>query len=325
MSQLDRARAARRTDRERSELPPDQRSEQAILDHFAVERAALLGRGGEANVYALDDARVLRIYHSSHEGPAQVIAQLQALYRLWSGAPFQIPTVLENGERAGRIYTVTSRLAGESLDRWLTGADPEPRRTALLSYLDAAQLVASLPTPVPGFARLVGKDAPQQFGSLAELLDAQLQPQIALSRARLETDVPRVGEVWRQLFAALAERNCRPTVVHGDFCPANTYVSADLDGQPTITGVGDFSPHTLVADPLMDLAGGVMFLELERYDGAVEDARWLEDQAVQRWGSEVSHWIAVYRRFYGFYFSSAYVFDEHLYAWCRSQLTPLEP
>jgi len=68
-----------------------------------------------------------------------------------------------------------------------------------------------------------------------------LQPQIAVSRARLETDVPRVGEVWRQLFAALAERNCRPTVVHGDFCPANTYVSADLDGQPTITGVGDFS------------------------------------------------------------------------------------
>ena len=55
---------------------PTSGREQAILDHFAVERAALLGRGGEANVYALDDARVLRIYHSSHEGPAHVIAQL---------------------------------------------------------------------------------------------------------------------------------------------------------------------------------------------------------------------------------------------------------
>jgi putative membrane protein len=324
MSQLDRARSARRTDRERSQLAPDQRSEQAILDHFAVDRAALLGRGGEANVYALDDARVLRIYHSSHEGPAHVIAQLQGLYRLWAGAPFQIPTVLENGERAGRIYTVTSRLAGESLDRWLPQADPERRRTALLSYLDAAQLIATLPAPVSGFARLVGTDAPQQFGSLAELLNAQLQPQIAVSQARLDADVPQVGEIWRQLFAALAERSCRPAVVHGDYCPANTYLSTDLDDQPRITGVGDFSPHTLVADPLMDLAGAVMFLELERYEGAGEDARWLEDQAVQRWGSEVAHWIAVYRRFYGFYFSSAYVFDEPLYAWCRSQLTPLD-
>ncbi len=323
MSQLDRARAARRTDRERAALPAPQRSEQEILDHFAVDRAALLGRGGEANVYALDDTRVLRIYHSSHEGPARVIAQIQALYRLWADAPFEIPTVLENGERAGRIYTVTSRLAGESLDRWLPGADPQQRRTALLGYLDAAELVATLPTPVPGFARLVGEDAPRQFGSLAELLNAQLEPQIAVSRDRLDADVPDVALIWQQLFAALAARSCRPAVVHGDYCPANTYVRIDTDGQPRITGVGDFSPHTLVADPLMDLAGAVMFLELERYDGAAEDARWLQERAVERWGSDVYHWIAVYRRFYGFYFSSAHVFDEDLYAWCRRQLTPL--
>ncbi len=323
LTQLDRARAARRADRARDGLPAEQRDTQSILDHFGVERDEVLGRGGEATVYALDQDRVLRIYHSDHESTAQVIAQLQGLYRMWTGGPIELPTVLENGERAGRIYTVTSRLHGVSLDRWLATAAPEERRTALLSYLDAAQAVSALPAPLAGFARLVGAGAPQQFDSLAALLTAQLQPQVAVSRDRLEADLPEISRVWDQLMAALATRSVRPAVVHGDFCPANTYVSVDGRGQPTVTGVGDFSPHTLLADPAMDLAGAVMFLELERYDGAADDARWLEAEAVGRWGTDLAHWIAVYRRFYGFYFSSAYVFDEDLYVWCRTQLTPL--
>jgi putative membrane protein len=131
-----------------------------------------------------------------------------------------------------------------------------------------------------------------------------------------------VPRVWDELFSALAARAVRPAVVHGDYCPPNTYVQV-VGGRPELTGVGDFSPHTLLADPAMDLAGAVIFLELERYEGAIEDARWLQDRAVERWGTDLAHWIAVYRRFYGFYFSSAYAFDEDLYVWCRSQLTPL--
>jgi putative membrane protein len=325
MTQLDRARAARRADRERAALPAEERAEQTVLEHFGIGPETLLGRGGEANVYGLDDERVLRIYHTQHEGPAQVIAQLQDLYRFWSAAPFQLPSVLLNGERSGRIFTVTARLHGTSLDRWLAEADVDDRHRALISYLDTAQLVATLPTPLPGFARLVGPGAPQQFGSLGELLNAQVQPQIAVSRARLDVDVPRVGEVWRQLFDAVSVRRCRPTVVHGDYCPANTYLTIAPDGTPRVTGVGDFSPHTLQADPLMDLTGAVAFLELESYGGAADDSRWLEQQAVQRWGTDTAHWIAVYRRFYGFYFSNAFEFDTKLYDWCRRQLTPLTP
>lgn len=322
MTQLDRARAARRVDRDRAALPADQRAEHQVLDQFGITSAALLGHGGEANAYGLDEDRVLRIYHAGHESTTQTIAQLQGLYRLWSGGPFEIPMILQNGERAGRIYTVTSRLHGQSLDRWLPTAGVEDRRAALLGYLAAAQSISALPAPMPGFARLVGGGAPQSFGSLTELLNAQLQPQIEISRARLEADLPNVPQVWDQLFSALSARSVRPTVVHGDYCPPNTYVQV-VDGRPLLTGVGDFSPHTLLADPAMDVAGAVMFLELERYDEAADDARWLEERAVERWGTDLAHWIAVYRRFYGFYFSSAYVFDEDLYVWCRSQLTPL--
>ena len=142
------------------------------------------------------------------------------------------------------------------------------------------------------------------------------------SRDDLARDVPDVGRTWEHLQRDLATRVVTPTLVHGDFCAPNAYVSETADG-PRVTGVGDFSPHTLQADPLMDVTGAVAFLELEHYVDAVEDARWLEEQAVQRWGADVRHWIEVYRRFYGFYFSSAHVFDETLYAWCRAQLRPL--
>lgn len=322
LSQLDRARTARRAELARAALPIEQVREAAILDHFGIGPERRLGAGGESGVYALDEDRVLRIYHSGHEATAQVIAQLRGLLSLWEPvAPFALPTVLETGERAGRLYTVNRRLRGMSLDHWLAQADPPRRPEALLDYLNTAARIQQLPVPVPGFARLVGAGAPQSFGSLVDLLNAQLQPQLAVSRSRLDADAPEAARAWEQMFAALAGRQVRPAVVHGDYCPPNVYVTDDADGRPRVTGVGDFSPHTLVADPVMDLAGAVIFLELERYPGAAEDARWLEGEAVRRWGGDLAQWIAVYRRFYGFYFSSD--FSEPVYSWCVRQLTPL--
>ena len=88
-----------------------------------------------------------------------------------------------------------------------------------------------------------------------------------------------------------------------------------------VTGIGDFSPHTVNGDAMMDIAGAVSFLELETYPAAADDAVWLEAAAVERHGPETSHWIDVYRRFYGFYFADAHEFDPVLYGWCLRQLS----
>ena len=89
---------------------------------------------------------------------------------------------------------------------------------------------------------------------------------------------------------------------------------------PVVTGIGDFSPHTIQGDPLLDLTGAVAFLELESYAGAADDAAWLLGVVVERHGPQAAYWIGVYRRFYGFYFSNAYAFDPVLYGWCLRQL-----
>ena len=360
MTQLDRARAARIADRSRlaafqanvgglpgadtaggSEgvvppgadaaggsggvVPPGADTARLLAD-FGTDRDRLLGGGGESEVFAIDDVRVLRLYRRPHSDTDQTVNQLRSLYDGWAGVDIglELPRILEVDRRDGRLFTIDWRFSGLGLSNWLRNADAAERRTALTSFLDATERLRKLPSPMAGFARLVGQEAPRQFGSFGELMHNMLAGPTRESRVRLEHDLPNVAQIWDRLHADLAERQVSPALVHGDACPSNAYVSL-LPGGPTITGVGDFSPHTVNGDPVMDVAGAVIFLELEPYVDAAADSAWLCGLATERWGADISHWIAVYRRFYGFYFSNAYDFDPGLYAWCLRQLTSENP
>lgn len=320
MSQLDRARRARAADRIR--VPVDLAG-QTVLARFGLTEQDRIGEGGESEVYALGRDRVLRVYRAGHEGPATLIPQLKSLYASWAHSPIglQIPQVLDSGQIAGRWFTVDRRMSGGSLSAWLPAAEPAVRRQVLLDYLAATSRIQHLPSPVPGHARLLGEGAPQPFESLADLLTAQLLRILPTSQQRLEADVPQISRTWDRLQEWLGARNGEPRVVHGDVCPPNTYLTVLPDGRPTITGMGDFSPHTLAADPLMDIAGAIMFCELEAYDLAAADSAWLAEQALERYGAELDQALAMYRIYYGFYFSDAHRFDPRLYDWCVQQLT----
>lgn len=334
LSQLDRARAAREAtgleQRHPGELRPETAEERASGDEVLAERGTdrdrLLGEGGESQVFALDAERVLRLYRAGHESASSpVVDQLRALYDFWArvrppaGHAVELPLVLDAGVSHGRTWTIDRRFAGASLATWLPTADRSARHAALASLLDAAEAMSRLPMPVPGFARLVGDGAPQTYGSLVELLSAMLVGPTARSRADLARDVPDVARAWERLQRDLARRTVTPTLVHGDLCAPNAYVTVD-EGGPRVSGVGDFSPHTLQADPLMDLTGAIAFLELEGYDEAIADSEWLLGLAVQRHGPDVAHWIGVYRRYFGFYFSDTAELDPRTYAWCLRQL-----
>ncbi|HEU4907733.1 MAG TPA: PH domain-containing protein, partial [Propionibacteriaceae bacterium] len=326
LSQLDRARAARAAEREHHPVQAvpadDHQSEHHLLAAFGTGRDHLLGSGGESEVFALDHDRVLRLYRARHERPQHTAAQLRSLYDSWRDIDIgiELPMIIDMGQHNGRFYTVDRRFSGRNFSTWLQYADMARRRPALISFLDATEQLQRLPSPAPGFAHLIGDGAPQQFSTLAELLATMLQGPLKTSRARLEHDVPRVSEVWQRLHADLAQRDVAPALVHGDVCPPNAYISQGTDG-PVVTGIGDFSPHTLNADPLMDVAGALIFLELEPYADAAADAAWLEAVAVERHGRDIVGWIDVYRRYYGFYFSNTYAFEPAVYAWCIRQLS----
>ncbi|MGI3785679.1 MAG: PH domain-containing protein, partial [Janthinobacterium lividum] len=334
LGQLDRARTAREAaELERlhpgdvhPETPEERSASDAVLSELGGDRDRFLGEGGESQVFALEDERVLRLYRAGHESAASpVVDQLRALYGFWGhhrppgGYGVELPLVLGAGVTQRRSWTVDRRFGGEALAGWLRTADLDARRAALASLLDAAESVSRLPMPVPGFARLVGDGAPQTYGSLVELLTAMLAGPTSRSHDDLARDVPGVAGAWDRLQRDLAQRTVTPTLVHGDLGAPNAYVTVG-EGGPRVTGVGDFSPHTLQADPLMDLTGAVSFLELEPYEEAVADGEWLLGLAVQRHGPDVARWIGVYRRYFGFYFSDTAEADPRTYAWCLRQL-----
>lgn len=339
LSQLDRARAARQADQRLAEQAQADRrgrradrrgpaGEDALLATFGTDRSRLLGQGGECEVFELPDPdRVLRLYRSAPELSRPVAEQLQALYGSWAGTDvrIEVPLTHQLGQRDGRTYAIDRRFSGRSFSGWLATAERDERRRVLLTYLDAVTALAQLPSPVPGFARLVGPGSMQPYGSLAELLNVMLAGPVQQSRADLERDLPEVAEVWQRLQADLAERTVAPVVVHGDVCPPNTYVSLGPSG-PVVTGIGDFSPHSMHADPVIDLAGAVAFLELERYPEAAEDAVWLTSVVLERYGEsraaggDLARWLGVYRRYFGFYFSDTAAVEPETYRWCLAQL-----
>ena len=288
---------------------------------FGTSHDRLLGGGGESEVFALDDQRVLRIYRRPHADTDNTVAQLHAVYAGWEGVDIgiEVPRIIEVGQRSGRFFTIDRRFSGEGFSEWLRQAGTTERHIALTSFLDATERLRRLPSPMAGFARLVGQEAPKVFGSFPELMHNMLAASVQASRAQLDRDLPNAARVWDRLHGELAERSVSPALVHGDVCPPNAYVSRDPTG-PVVTGIGDFSPHTVNGDPAMDIAGAVIFLELEPYPDAQADSAWLGGVAIERWGSEIGHWIDVYRRFYGFYFSNSHAFDPRLYAWCLRQL-----
>jgi putative membrane protein len=300
--------------------PGPQPGEDEVLGSFGISVSDLLGSGGESRVFALPDGQhVLRLLHPGHRSGVDD-QQLDTLYQLWQHPvagrppfPARLPVTVERGERFGRFYSIDERMPGVDLLTFLQSASSGQRRTALLAYLETAMQLWRLPLPQNQFATLVGSDA-RTFDSLASLCEHQLQIGLADSFEALAQRVPDLQAKVDDVLARLRERHVTPMLVHGDYCPPNVYVVDSADG-PVVSGVGDFSPHTLAADPVMDVTGAVHFVSLQRYPDADDDARWLARVAAERLGDQAP-WMDVYRHFYALY----YAMDPSVLDWSARQL-----
>ncbi|MBA3826175.1 MAG: phosphotransferase [Ktedonobacterales bacterium] len=104
-------------------------------------------------------------------------------------------------------------------------------------------------------------------------------------------------------------------LVHGDYYLANVLFHEDL----TVAAVLDFSPHTLIGDPRLDVAGAITFLTL---DAGIKSAHIydLTALAAAKYGEDIHTFIAIYALYYSFYFSDTKEFDPSTYAWCIANL-----
>jgi aminoglycoside phosphotransferase (APT) family kinase protein len=276
------------------------------LERFGLSPDALLGRGGEAWVYALDAKRVLRVHHAGT--PAETVEARQLLLtELAAGAervPFAIPEVLDTSSVGGRIATIEGRLPGRPAMRVLEELRGEARASLLRAHLDAAAQIGDLPLERPWFGDLL-QPAPIRRPT---------------SRAYLEERAARslagAGPGFEKLdAAALAEALCEPErrcLVHLDAFTGNMLATGE-----TISAVLDFGVVAIAGDRRLDPLAAVAYLATEitpcatPADRAVA-AEWLAEQGLAPLYEPARRWLAA--------FWSIARDDLALHRWCRAVL-----
>jgi aminoglycoside phosphotransferase (APT) family kinase protein/predicted RNA-binding protein with PIN domain len=281
------------------------RRDRAILDHFGVAESALLGRGGEARVFALGTDRVLRLPHAGV--PA---AHLEDRRRLLAaiatpGWRVALPEVLEQREVAGRLVVVERRLPGRDALAAL-GERGRDREALVRDHLDVSRAVAELPCPTDRFGEVIGphRIAAASFGEWAE---SRLAASLAAGGDAFAGVDP--AALTRDLLAALPEPEpARPVLVHLDAFLGNMLAEGDR-----VSALLDFGPMTIGGPPDLDALVAVAYLAPEITSTAREGDR----QAARAWAEEAGlvealrpaeRWIAAYW--------TGAPDDERLRRWC---------
>ena len=286
----------------------ERRADQVVLAAFGIDESALIGRGGEARVFALDDERVVRLPHPgvSDEALDGRRAFLDGLAP--SVVSFDLPRVLEHRVVAGRTVVIERRLSGEPAHAVLNrrGAD---RSTLIRSCLDAAAAIAAVPDPGAGTGfgeRLRSAAGPTtSFGGWAHARVTRSLASAGPTFGGIDATALTDG-----LLAALADPEpSRPVLVHLDTCLSNMLAIGS-----EVTAVLDFGPTVIGGPPDLDPLAAIAYLAPEITPGATAD-----DRAVaMTWAAELglAHAVEPAERWLAAYWAWADD-DERLHAWCR--------
>jgi hypothetical protein len=274
----------------------------AVLEELRADPEALLGRGGEASVYALDHDRVLRIQRpgASEKGVRARASLLDELRACAHRLSFSIPRVLEIDFIAERWVTVEPRLSGRSLESELEVTDGAKREELIRFYLSAANELGTLTLSRPFLGELHEGDAIRSETWLSYL------------ERRARHSLKLGGDVYAALnaseLAAPFEEPEASAFIYLDAYPGNVLVE---DGR--VTAILDFGGGVLIGDPSFNALAAVTYLSRE--DRAIGEA-WLTERAVAT-AEPFRRWLAAYWAFARD--------DEALSAWCRSELLEQGP
>lgn len=284
---------------------------QDILQKFQLTEKDLLGSGGESLVYKLDDHRVLRILRSPKDKRWH-LKKLRDFYNALPKMSFATPVIRSVNIHEGITFSIEDMMPGKPFAQILPRLSREEKEKALSNYLAAVEELKQVQYPHLPYGDLLSKEL-----TTSETWSGFLTMRInsAIEKNSFDADVPNLGkvaELTREMVGKLPDP--AKALVHGDYFPDNVMMDEELN----ITGVVDFSPMTIVGDPLMDVAGGLIFLETFP-DYVPENSEILRKIITSKYG-DVDNVILTYRLYYSFYFSNVKKYAPALYQWCMNNL-----
>jgi putative membrane protein len=291
----------------------------AVLERYGVGPEDFLGRGGEANVFALDAERVLRLHRSSvPSASAAYVRRIGALYEQLdrSAVPFALPQVFEVHEE-DVSWSIERRLPGQPLDELLRTLADDDRRRAIEGYVDGAAAFAGLGVPPgfePGYGELFTVEG-LRADRWGDLLGDRLELQLGMAAAVVGEHVPDLDRAAERIIASAREEPADGrALVHGDYFPGNVLLGDDL----RISAVLDFGWLTVVGDPTHDVRSAVAFWAVRPWARSGDDDALLA-AAARHLGPDARDLIARTRRYEQLRFAFV-AEDPHLHTWCLDGL-----
>jgi len=292
-------------------------TKEEILLKYRV--TAFLGGGMEAQAYACEYDRVLKLYNNTTN-----IHDLLILEAFYKSLPrdvlsYRLPQIEWIVQEGDYLLTIEQRLPGVPMASKLTGLDAMQFETMMRRYIEAAYELSTLHAlRDPDRYKLfdphnlsVGGDW-HQF--LRRFMDFKLQ-QITV---HLKRDVENLNIKIQQLEGVLAmPYQGDYCVVHGDFFPGNVLV----DGNGKVMALIDFGLFTMYGDALFDIATGWVFFDM--YDALDLNARErLLSIIIEKLGEQVRSRLYLYVLLYSLLSANTYspeCADGH-YGWCVANL-----
>jgi aminoglycoside phosphotransferase (APT) family kinase protein len=279
-----------------------------ILRENGLNEGALLGAGGEARVYALDEERVLRVPRVGQDLGDARSRQLLVDELGSQGAPFFLPELLLEGEIGGRVYAIERRLPGRTVSEALQHVEGRERVRLIEAYLEASAALGTLHLEERGwFGELLGEQPVR-----APTWHDYLRDRAAGSLWRSTPDLQRIDP------AALAAD--LPVIERASFVHLDAYAGNMLTDHGVITAVLDFGSTSVVGDQRLDPIASAVYLSTPLITPAnrPNDERvvmaWLSAAGLVELVEPVRRWLAAFWAFA--------VDDPRLHEWCRSVLTP---
>ncbi len=284
---------------------------QAVISRFGLAPAAILGYGGEAVVFALDDKRVLRVMWEGTE-PAVVQARQALVDELAAGGePLFLPELGDVGEVEGRWYAIERRLPGRPVAEVLATLSGRERDLLVERYMETTATLGDLHLkPRPYWGELIGQH-PVRAETWRDYLRLRAVRSLGSAGLLLPEDGPE--RLASELAAAL------PWTEDAAFVHLDAFAGNVLAVGTGVTAVIDIGVTSVAGDRRLDPLSAAVYLAVPQItptavprdiDVAVS---WLRAAGLEQWLPAARDWLAAYWSFA--------VSDRKLHAWCREVLS----
>jgi len=276
-----------------------------------------LASGMEGHVFDIGDGEVAKVWHSKQR---EEVTQLKAFYDVLVdlNLPFDTPLITEVHCSEDGVVSVERALRGTPMNAFVTGEEelPPPFATDAVKFVLTALRKrpvhnARSTLPILGVAPTAGHHRP-----IVHLLDIASR-----NVERYGDQLRRAVRDFDRLYESIVREvrqfpDAGPHVVHGDLCPPNILLDADLK----VSAVIDWGFLSHFGDSLFDasIACGIynMYGTYHR-----ENDDFLVSEFVDRHDDDC-HRLLVYRALYAILTSNVYSEDgtDGHYAWCAESL-----